>query len=541
MMHSLRPSSLFRPSSRPTSPAPAPPSAPPRLEMIGPADRARPLTKLSLTNFRRPSPVLAPSPAPAIAITQDGSYLDVLGLRLSEAVSKALAQPTGPAAVNEQLNGKRPVPSGRGQALGALIATELKASHDNPHLRKAILRCLQRPLSTLLTNLSANLLPLLSSAAFTSPPAPTPQNPSLNPTQSHALALANFAGELLETFDELGLSLENDPRGDGLKATRDSLASIVNRVVKPLAAGIRDDLVGLISGLEITPANYNGLTGAPSKTTATAKVGSAQYPSITALQTVMPVYARTFTRLFVTSASQSHLATILISLVWHGLVTLAYRVPSPITPPTSPASAPKKVRSTTPPTTPPSSRFILKLPPSRPPSPPGLRCVPPTLADAKMLHELLRTLPRPSEKEATRLAREAVDDAFDGLRALVALLESVQANNSAKTPDELSKELGIVSADMPALVALPVLLHTYVFPVLSSDSPRSVAAVIGLSEEQYRQGCLTGFGRADECTVAVGQRVLDFLRREPATSINPYAAAVVQWLEVEVTSAAVSP
>lgn len=82
----------------------------------------RPLSKLSLSNFRRSSP----SPAPASAlmtVTQDGSYTEVLSLKFSEAVSKALAQPSGPGAPHELLNGRRPIPAGRGRALGALLAS----------------------------------------------------------------------------------------------------------------------------------------------------------------------------------------------------------------------------------------------------------------------------------------------------------------------------------------------------------------------------------------------------------------------------------
>lgn len=49
--------------------------------------------------------------------------MDVLNLKLSEAVSKALTQPTAtsPGPANEVLNGRRPIPLGRGRALGDLI------------------------------------------------------------------------------------------------------------------------------------------------------------------------------------------------------------------------------------------------------------------------------------------------------------------------------------------------------------------------------------------------------------------------------------
>jgi len=109
----------------------------------------------------------------------------------------------------------------------------------------------------LLSNLSANLLPLLSSPAFTTPPAPTPQAPNPNATQLHALALAGVAGELLETFDELGLGLEADMRGEGLKMIRESLVSLVGRVVNPLVGTIKADLTPLIMALE-NPTSVNG-------------------------------------------------------------------------------------------------------------------------------------------------------------------------------------------------------------------------------------------------------------------------------------------
>jgi len=85
------------------------------------------------------------------------------------------------------------------------------------------LRSLHRPLSALLANLSNNLLRLLSSPEFLNPPAPTIHAPNPNPTQAHTLALATFASELLEVFDELGLGLDSDARDDGLKSTREAL------------------------------------------------------------------------------------------------------------------------------------------------------------------------------------------------------------------------------------------------------------------------------------------------------------------------------
>ncbi|KAI0318388.1 hypothetical protein OF83DRAFT_26697 [Amylostereum chailletii] len=542
-MHALRPSSLFRPSSRPTSPIPVPTAnGAPRSESVGPVDRApRSLAKLSLTSFRRPSPAPAQvSAGPAAAITQDGSYLEVLSLKLSEVVSRALAQPTGPAAPHEQLNGRRPIPPGRGHALGALIETELNASRGNPHLRKAVLRTLQRPLSTLLTTLSSQLLPLLSSPAFTTPSAPTSQNPSLTPVQTHALGLAMFAGELLETFDDLGLGLDADVRGDGLKSVRESLASVARRVINPIVAGIKSELLPLIEAVEqpSSGTNANGNPTLPKSTS--SKPGVSQHHALASLQVVMPIYARTLSRCFAVPTTHSTLATFIISLAWRALVALSHRVPVPPSPPTSPPltpGLPKKTRSNTPPTTPPSTKFILKLPASRPPSPPAPRAFPSVAADARTLFDLLNMLPRPStELPTTRLAREAVDDAFNGLQALVALLELEAIAVSGRDPAEVAKELVALTVELPTLIALPVLLNAFVLPYHSSGW-RTVAGMLGMSESEYRQGCLAGFGRAEECTTAVGQRALDVLAAEPGLTAEPAAQAVVLWLTNEVAEA----
>lgn len=122
-MYTIKTPSFLRPSSRPSSPAPTPSlSARPEGDLGG--DRpARPLTKLSLTHFTR-----KPSPAPSLTannvpLIQDGSFLESLSLKLSEAATKALAQPTNGVAMGDALNGKRPIPAGRGRALGELIAS----------------------------------------------------------------------------------------------------------------------------------------------------------------------------------------------------------------------------------------------------------------------------------------------------------------------------------------------------------------------------------------------------------------------------------
>jgi hypothetical protein len=525
-MYAIKTTAFFRPNSRPSSPAPAPL---PRPDSGVASDRTpRPPNRLSLVNFRRHSPATdahqATVPSPLI---QDGSYLEMLSLKFNEAVSKALAQPTAPALAGEQLvGGRRPIPAGRGNALGALLASyviapyvpapvlrtsiysELHASRDNPHLFRATIRCLHRPLTVLLTNLSAHLLPLLASSAFSSPQAPTIQAPLPNPTQAHALALATFASELLDKFDELGLGLDSDPRGDGLKAVREGLVSVITRVVTPLVNGIRNELLPIVEALAApTPPATKSLPG--SKSTA------VYHPSIVTLQGVMIIYARAMSRYTSSLRCQPTLATFLISIVWRALVALShrpYRPPRPVEPRTPP---------TTPPVTPGSSRFIMKLPPSRPPSPPTPQGTSTASADAAALYELFSLFPRPAAaKETTRLACEAVDEAFDGLKAFSSFLKAVYTPHIDPIPNA---DLEALTADIPTLIALPVLLQA--FPPSSAVVPVSVSSMLGMNEDEYRKGCLAGFARAEECAGAVGQRVLDVL--SPDT-------VVATWLEAEV-------
>lgn len=124
-MNVLKHPSFFRPANHSSSAPPLtnPPPASRPSSTSGLERAARPLNKLSLSGFRRasPSPTVSVNTIPT-TLVQDGSYLELLNLKLSEAVSRALAQPSGPAAANEQLFGKRPIPAGRGRALGSFIA-----------------------------------------------------------------------------------------------------------------------------------------------------------------------------------------------------------------------------------------------------------------------------------------------------------------------------------------------------------------------------------------------------------------------------------
>ncbi|KAG1760912.1 hypothetical protein EDD22DRAFT_987982 [Suillus occidentalis] len=507
----------FRPNSRPTSPNP--PSRPEPAMVL--ERTSRPLTKLSFSGFKRSSSSMSISSPPPTLLVQDGSYLQALSLKLSEAVSKAMVQPTVPVPVGELVGGRRPIPAGRGRALGLLIASELKACRNNPHLHKAILRSLHRPLSVLLSNLSALLLPLLSSPAFLSSPAPTVQAPNPNATQLHALAVASFAGELLETFDEMSLGLDNDARGDGLKAIREGLDSLIGRVVNPLIGGIKSELMPLLESLE--------------NPVAVTSTKACLHPSIVSLQAIMPVYARALARYTTALSSQTTLATFLISIIWKALVAVANRPQVKPSPPTTPlglsqltplAKRQHTTAGNTSPATPPPARFALKLPPSRPSSPPGISVTPSAAADIRALHDLMVLLPRPlAECDATRVAREAVDEALSDLTALATLLENIDNPlfKVGKSREAILEEIEQITADLPTLIALPVLLRSYSTTELLSIP--SISSIINISEDEYRKSCLSGFGRAEQCSSIIGHSVLDFLRVQGGLQ-----SLVAQWL-----------
>ncbi|KAF9059805.1 hypothetical protein BDP27DRAFT_1292170 [Rhodocollybia butyracea] len=519
-MHTLKNPLSFRPSSRPTSPAP--PSRPD--SGIG-MERSKPLTKLSLNNLRRASPAPLPSP-PLAPLIQDGSYLEMLSLKLSEAVSKAVAQPFGSPAVSDVIGGKRPIPIGRGSALGALIISELKSANGNPHLHRAIVRSLQRPLSVLFSNLSTMMVPLLSSPAFLTPSAPTTQSPNSNAVQLHALAIAALAGELLEAFDDLHLGFDNDARGDGLKAIREGLVSLVHRVVNPLIGGIRNELVPVLDALELSN---------PAKVIPGSKHGLL-HSSIVTLQSIIPVYTQALKRYTSSRTAQNLLAPFVISLVWRTMVAICHRPATTSSPPSSPVPQMRKRRgspSATPPLTPPPTRFTIKLPSSRPPSPPVAAPVLPLspAADVRALVDLFITLPVPvADTEGGRLAREAVDEALNGLRALADLFDMVthliRANDGLVEDKALVEdktlELQRLTEKIPTLIALPILLRAQGLDIHSET-------VLGLSEEDYRNSCLTGFGRADECGTLVGMRVYEYL----CTS-EPIRSVLLAWLEMEI-------
>lgn len=529
-MNAIRQAAFLRPISRASSPAPGVrgDSAPveTRVDEI-PITRTSsrgPLNRLTLTAKRSrsniPTTITPPAtPAPPPTLVQDGSYLEALSLKLSEGISKALAPvsalPAGTALIDDTFNGRKPLPSGRGRALGNLIAGELNASKDNLQLQRAIVRQLHRPLSVLLTNLSAQLLPVLSSPKFN----PAEWTPTATAAQLHALALATFARELLQAFDEmhLGVTGLSDARSDGLLGIREGFEHIIGRVVNPLVAAIKQDLDSIVPELEKDPGE--GWQPKHSNNSAFKPVSPNQryHSSVNILHSHVTVYAKALERyIFIGGSVVEHgIVGVIIGLAWRGLVALAHRKPKWVKPLSRQATPPSAIgakKKLTPPTTP---RMPLSFRPSRPPSPTILS--PTRAADAKALSDLLTLLPRPST--ANKLACEALDDAFEAMRSLSVLFDTLDTFTGTVE----DRDLDVLTEELPTLIALPVLLNAP--NVEKGEINEGVPQLLGMEEQEYRQTCLSSFGREEECAETVSRQLLEVLEERGSGN-----TAIARWL-----------
>ena len=349
--------------------------------------------------------------------------------------------------------------------------------------------------------------------------------------QAHAISVAVFAGEILDRLDELELDGNIDHRGDGLNNFREGFVSLISRVTNPLMNGIKVEMLSLLQGLEnINPACIASVN---TKTSGGVKTTSNQHPSIASLQALMPIYAKAVSRYTSFKCMQSSLAALLISVVWTGLVALSHRPAAPRSRTNSVSAAsvvssagPFKKRlgtTTTPPPTPPTSRFTMKLPGSRPPSPLHAP-VPTTAADARILYDLLTLLPKPTPTSTdNRIAREAVDEAFEALAALTALLGAIEGGEDVREDFDLD----LLTEGLPVLIALPVL-----FRWSGHGESQVITTMLGVGDAEYRERCLTGFGRADECSSTVARKMLDSLSEKEGD--DPKTKIVLKYLKSSV-------
>lgn len=509
-MNAIRQAAFLRPISRSTSPAPAPVSRndtvllDSRLEDI-PVTRTSsrgPLNRLNLASKRGRSGEVTPPALPSPTLVHDGSYIESLSFKLSEGISKALAPappvPSGNALVEDAFNGRRALPPGRGKAFGNLISGELNAAKDNAQLQRAIVRQLHRPLSVLLTNLSAQLLPILSSPKFN----PSEFTPSPTAAQLHALAFAAFAREILQSFDEmrLGMTGHSDVKGDGLQGVREGFEHIITRVLNPLVATIKQGLYSIVPELE--KESSDSWYPKNNQVLKPAFPNQRYHPAFSALFSHITSQAKALERYMSIGGKlvEHSIIGVTIGLAWRGLVALAHRKASglkPISRQNTPPSAIGAKKKLTPPTTP---RMALSFKSSRPPSPTLISAT--RAADAKAFYDLLLILPRPSS--SNELACEALDEAFEAMRSLSVLFDTLDTFTGTVEDTDLD----VLTKDLPTLIALPVLLNA---PNVDKGVliKENVPGLLQMEEREYRQTCLSSFSQEEQCAETVSRQLID--------------------------------
>ena len=165
---------------------------------------------------------------------------------------------------------------------------------------------------------------------------------SLHTSTFHALALATFAGEILETFHtyKLGTASSDLATGQG------HLDTIIIRVTAPLFARLQSEMVGLLEPIEQPAIPSGQMTIVPTGPGLSGKPGKP-HPAITIAAQYMPQFARALRRCVVPSAqsTQDTLAKFLIGTIWQALAHLSHRAPSQYT--TLASSAPNPAPSNT--------------------------------------------------------------------------------------------------------------------------------------------------------------------------------------------------
>jgi len=482
-MYGRKTAALLLWPSRPTSPAP------PATEGIG---KPIALDGQRGTTLTRPlNALMRPSTKELGDATSNGlvaeSYCTLLGMKLNEAVAKALIG----GAEGPVWDRRRPVPAGKGKALGLLISGEFTngPNGSDTFTQRAILRSVQRPLSVLLTNIQGLMTPLLASPQFL-PASPPPV--TLPAAQVHALALAVFAGELSDA-----LLVPHAPRfvNDGLAPYRAQLSALETRAGLPIVTALKGVLTSLGADL------------------ASATTGAKEHASVAALNQSVVGTSKLLHKLLgpePTDKRQIWVAELFAYVTWQGMVGLVYR-PRPALR----AASPER-RASPPPGPLPlladrgdaPSRFGIKQLVSRPVTPavPVRPATPSALSrDAQAFHSVVTALASACPPFTNALASDLLSEALLGLAQLRTLF-------SLASPPS-------VEVVIPELDLLPsALVLTYLLP------EGKLASLLGMDAVTFRNHCLIDENHAEQCEGTVEQIARDWVANKEAW------VAVHRWL-----------
>ncbi|KAJ9098711.1 hypothetical protein QFC21_004359 [Naganishia friedmannii] len=266
--------------------------------------------------------------------TTAGGVIDAIGLRLSEQVNKT--------CFGVDLNSRKGFKKGSGWTLGEAVIKELPAPTADAYLLRAVLRTSVRSLTIYTSRLEYFLLPAISDPSFPAPMQlqtlmPTASNAVhlLNQLQMFALSVCHAAWETCEVL-EVALETQTYPRfvAELLRPIMDKLDSIVARVVTPLLASLKKELILSLdfsqTAVASPPINGNKLLPAASAL-APATILPSSIPSKAASH--IPVCMRAFAakvdgarRAFeiickdCREDGESWIASVVVAIVWRGIV-----------------------------------------------------------------------------------------------------------------------------------------------------------------------------------------------------------------------------
>jgi hypothetical protein len=356
----------------------------------------------------------------------------------------------------------------------------LDASQGNVNLRHAILRLLPRSFSVLISNISSQLSQLLSQPSY------IPINPHtpLQPVTLHALALAQFCAEILETFTRYKICNATSD----LAIIKSNLDAIVTRVTTPLFGQLQTDMNAMLEPV----GHASNVTSSPAKEAALKDKALKPHSAIVTLNQNLPVVGKALRRYtFDTCAvTQTSLATFHINTLWQAMVQLSHRAPSvppvnehtnamekasnvihkssfhslayALTPPASPlmmkrfsppSSPPIKTKKLTPPNSPLPDKRVLSVPP---------------LTSSPLVNSL--TLGGGSAEESTNVKRKTTDNSLASSGSGTDAKESTTFTPSTSTLSQTAQP----SVASPWLSALALDAKALVDVLSSSELPRPV-------------------------------------------------------------------
>lgn len=264
-----------------------------------------------------------------------GGVIDGIGLRLNEQVNKT--------CLGVDSKGRKGFKKGAGWTLGQAVVKELPAPTADAYLLRAVLRTAVKSLTIYTSRLEYFMSPAITDPAFLAPMQlqavsiiPGHATTVLNPTQMFVLSVRHAAWETCEVL-EVALESQTYPRfvAELLRPVMDKLDSIVARVVTPLLANLKKELIlsldlGAADSAVSPLANgYKILPGTASSTTPAALPPSI--PSKAASH--IPVCMRTFAAKVdgarhafelickdCQEDGESWIASVVVAVVWRGIV-----------------------------------------------------------------------------------------------------------------------------------------------------------------------------------------------------------------------------